>query len=62
MGTALAVIVPEGAEAFYEMREHGEEGAEMPNAIVGGALIVGFLAMLILESINWQGGGGGRRS
>ena len=25
----------------------------LPNAIVGGALIIGFLTMLILESINW---------
>lgn len=55
VGTALAVIVPEGAESFYQLREHGEgeEGGEMPNALVGGALIVGFLTMLILESINW---------
>jgi zinc transporter ZupT len=65
VGTALAVIVPEGAEAFYDMREHGEGGAEnMPNAIVGGALVVGFLVMLILESIDWGGtaahGHGGR--
>lgn len=52
VGTALAVIVPEGAESFYQLREHGE-GGEMPNAVVGGALIVGFLTMLILESINW---------
>lgn len=56
MGTALAVIVPEGAESFYEMREHADEGAtEAPNAIVGGALLAGFLAMLILENINWGG-------
>jgi hypothetical protein len=27
----------------------------MPNAIVGGALVGGFLVMLVLESINWQG-------
>ena len=47
--------MPEGAQAFYEMREEGDEGSsEMPNSIVGGSLLAGFLAMLILESINWQ--------
>jgi len=56
VGTALAVIIPEGAESFYDMRQHGEEGAEnIPNAIVGGALVGGFLVMLVLESINWGG-------
>ena len=49
LGCALAVIVPEGAEAFFEAREEmGEDVA--PTSLVGGALIAGFLGMVILES------------
>ena len=51
LGCALAVIVPEGAEAFFEAREEmGEDVA--PTSLVGGALIAGFLGMVILESAS----------
>lgn len=51
LGCALAVIVPEGAEAFFEAREETDEDAA-PTSLVGGALIAGFLGMVVLESAS----------
>ena len=35
VGTALAVIVPEGAESFYEMRAHAEDANKVGAEHVG---------------------------
>eukprot|EP00239_Pterosperma_sp_CCMP1384_P006029 CAMPEP_0197843610 /NCGR_PEP_ID=MMETSP1438-20131217/511_1 /TAXON_ID=1461541 /ORGANISM="Pterosperma sp., Strain CCMP1384" /LENGTH=334 /DNA_ID=CAMNT_0043453871 /DNA_START=346 /DNA_END=1350 /DNA_ORIENTATION=+ len=56
VGTALAVIIPEGAEAFYNAYPHG---AEAPDGAVGSALVGGFLLMLVLDSVNFGGKRGG---
>jgi len=51
IGTALAVIIPEGAEAYYSTKEP-------PHGVFGLALVGGFLLMLFLDSINFTGGSG----
>lgn len=58
VGTALAVIVPEGAEAFYEARESlvAARKHAPPSACVGAALTAGFVLMLVVENL---GGGAG---
>ncbi len=53
LASALLVVVPEGFElATGEHEEHEEEGheeEELGNLLIGGAILAGFLMMLILE-------------
>mmetsp|Transcript_12549 Transcript_12549/g.17151 ORF Transcript_12549/g.17151 Transcript_12549/m.17151 type:complete len:301 (-) Transcript_12549:325-1227(-) len=51
VGTALSVIIPEGAEAFFASYAKDEEP---PNGVFGLALTGGFLIMLILDSIKFS--------
>ncbi|KAK9825650.1 hypothetical protein WJX81_005153 [Elliptochloris bilobata] len=50
VGTALAVVLPEGFEALHAVHESAGHGAaEMPEWAAGAVLVGGFLAMLILD-------------
>ena len=50
LASALLVVIPEGFElATEEHEESGEEEEGVGNLLIGGAVLAGFLMMLILE-------------
>ena len=50
LASALLVVIPEGFElATGEHEESGEEEEGVDNLLIGGAVLAGFLMMLILE-------------
>jgi len=50
LASALLVVIPEGFElATGEHEESGEEEEGVGNLLIGGAVLAGFLMMLILE-------------
>ena len=50
LASALLVVIPEGFElATGEHEERGEEEEGVGNLLIGGAVLAGFLMMLILE-------------
>mmetsp|Transcript_42387 Transcript_42387/g.80989 ORF Transcript_42387/g.80989 Transcript_42387/m.80989 type:complete len:301 (+) Transcript_42387:131-1033(+) len=52
VGTALAVIIPEGADAFFSAFKGEEDGA--PHGVIGAALVAGFLVMLALDAVHFE--------
>jgi len=59
IGTALAVIIPEGGQAYFSAYANKEKEAAPPG-VFGLALVGGFLLMLVLDSINFTGSSTGR--
>ncbi|KAK3241585.1 hypothetical protein CYMTET_48660 [Cymbomonas tetramitiformis] len=51
VGTALSVIIPEGAEAFCL----AFQGEAVPEGLFGFSLTAGFLLMLLLDCVNFEG-------
>ena len=68
VGTALAVIIPEGVQALYDLSaesaEDGEEHGHRDHATtIGLSLISGFVLMLLIDNLGGghahsHGGGG----
>lgn len=54
VSTALAVILPEGIEAFHKAQE--DSGSGVPHGIVPLVIVLGFLVMLVADHL--QGGSG----
>eukprot|EP00891_Asterochloris_glomerata_P002701 jgi/Astpho2/2701/fgenesh1_pg.00050_%23_18_t len=49
VGVALAVIIPEGFDAFADAQGDVDDDQQLPHALLGLTLLTGFLSMLLLE-------------
>ncbi|XP_012288244.1 zinc transporter ZIP9 [Orussus abietinus] len=64
VGTALAVIIPEGVEALFSGKnnnEHSEVHSDL-HGLIGISLILGFIFMLLVEQCTSRGNGGKEKS
>ena len=56
IGTALAVIIPEGVNTLYSTNDavKEEEGSDLRHMYLGTALVSGFLLMLIIDQLIFR--------
>ena len=55
IGTALAVIIPEGVNTLYKTNDAvSEQGSDLRHLYLGTALVSGFLLMLIIDQLIFR--------
>lgn len=63
VGTALAVIIPEGIRSLFDGETVGEQGAHSDlHAHIGITLVLGFVFMLLVDQCSARRSGGRERS
>ncbi|KAJ8687442.1 hypothetical protein QAD02_023236 [Eretmocerus hayati] len=63
VGTALAVIIPEGIRAlFHDAPSPSTETSQDPHSMIGLSLVLGFVFMLLIDQCSTKRSGGKERS